>query len=203
MVNRYLEKIYTRRSVRDFLPKKVSASDLKKIAEAGLRSPSSKNSCPWHIVLLTGENKDKVTEWIDEALGVYEQNLNYEKTGGKATDTTNASNGIIKKASGLFLIFNKSPYIGGMNKLAKECDAKKLFTYSVEIIGIGACMENMLLAAHSMGLAGVALADVYPAAETIRKNLKLDYDFIIGLAVGYGAYKPPKRDINWNDFQAM
>jgi len=47
--------IRTRREIREYLDKPIPAGDLKRILEAGRLSPSSKNSQPWHFVVV--ENK--------------------------------------------------------------------------------------------------------------------------------------------------
>ena len=45
--------IRTRREIRDYLEKPIEPEHLKQILEAGRRAPSSKNSQPWHFVVVT------------------------------------------------------------------------------------------------------------------------------------------------------
>jgi nitroreductase len=44
--------IRTRREIRDYLNKPISDESLRKILEAGRLAPSSKNSQPWHFVVI-------------------------------------------------------------------------------------------------------------------------------------------------------
>jgi len=44
--------IRTRREVRDYLDKPISDESLQRILEAGRLAPSSKNSQPWHFVVI-------------------------------------------------------------------------------------------------------------------------------------------------------
>jgi nitroreductase len=48
--------IRTRREVRDYLDKPIPDESLQRILEAGRLAPSSKNSQPWHFVVI--KNKD-------------------------------------------------------------------------------------------------------------------------------------------------
>src|SRR6266851_2865891 len=47
------EAITSRRNVRSFADRPVSAADLDQILEAGRRSPSSQNWQPWDFILVT------------------------------------------------------------------------------------------------------------------------------------------------------
>jgi nitroreductase len=44
--------IRTRREIREYLDKPIADESLVKILEAGRRAPSSKNSQPWHFVVI-------------------------------------------------------------------------------------------------------------------------------------------------------
>ena len=48
------EAITSRRDVREYDPRPLSAADLDQILEAGRRSPSSRNWQPWDFVVVTG-----------------------------------------------------------------------------------------------------------------------------------------------------
>lgn len=188
-----LETIYTRRSIRHFNDKKVPEEDLEKIIEAGLRAPSAKNEEPWFIVAITDTKKDAVCEWI------LKNEFGLKTSPDNSMDTTKASVEIIQNAPVLLLIFNRSTFIGGRKKLenaVSKGDYEKIATYEKEMLGIGACMQNILLAAHSLGLGAVALGDIYPAEPMIKKTFKIKYDLSIGIAIGYPAYEPGKRIID-------
>jgi nitroreductase len=47
-----LDLLYSRRSTRKFLDKKVNREDVKKIVTAALLSPSSKNNRPWEFIVI-------------------------------------------------------------------------------------------------------------------------------------------------------
>ncbi|MCK4537875.1 MAG: nitroreductase family protein [Candidatus Krumholzibacteria bacterium] len=47
------DNIFARRSVRKFIDKKVEASHMKTLLEAGMAAPSGRNLKPWHFVAIT------------------------------------------------------------------------------------------------------------------------------------------------------
>jgi len=69
-------------------------------------------------------------------------------------------------------------------------DQEVIYDTLKDHLGIGACIENMLLAAHSLGLGGVWLGEILKNKEAVRKHLGLEsrYELMAVLALGY-----PKR----------
>jgi len=85
------EAISTRRSIRHFNDKEVSETDLKKIVEAGILSPSGHNRQPWHYIVI---NKDKnLKNQIGDILE--------EHTSDETLQTCN----VIRECSSLILVF--------------------------------------------------------------------------------------------------
>ncbi|BAT70842.1 nitroreductase family protein [Thermosulfidibacter takaii ABI70S6] len=75
-----------------------------------------------------------------------------------------------------------------------------------DIQSIGACIENMLLAAHCLGLGSVWLGEILKNADKVKEILDVpeSYDFMALVAIGYPARegkserKPLKEVIfNW------
>lgn len=56
-MERCLEFIYTRRSIRSFTGKEISQEDLKKILKAAFQSPSAGNEQPWHFIIVKSREK--------------------------------------------------------------------------------------------------------------------------------------------------
>ena len=54
------ELVNTRRSVRGFKPKPVPRAVIQEIIELAKRAPSSMNTQPWHVHVLTGEPLEEV-----------------------------------------------------------------------------------------------------------------------------------------------
>jgi len=85
------EAIKERRSIRHFNNLEVSVSDLKKIIEAGILSPSGHNLQPWHYIII---NKDKnLKNKIGDILEAH--------SGEEVLQTCN----VIRECSSLILVF--------------------------------------------------------------------------------------------------
>ena len=187
--------------------KDVSNDKIKKIIEAGMRAPSSKNCQPWHFIVLKGKEKNKLvdiakkayrgeSEWVTKGTISFKKSDVYTKRkdfdiNGKTTFFVSCNT--IKSAPVLILVFNKHPLSGGENKAAK--DTRLISAVITETLSIGACNENMLLAAKSLGLGSLWMGDLRCTASAIKKYFKINYDLIASIAIGYAKYKIPPRMI--------
>jgi nitroreductase len=193
------EKLITRRSIRNFVNYDTSKGAIDKIIEAGLSAPSSKNSNPWFFLVLKGSDKDLISRWTEEESKVIKNIPIDPKTGkqnDKWFDSTYESSQIIKKCSCLILVYNNSPYSGGIQVVVdavRKENIEYLNAYTVELIGIGAAIENMLLAAHFLGLGGVCLRDLIVCQQKIKEYFRIEYDLIAGIAIGKPVVKSSKR----------
>ncbi|MDX1765308.1 MAG: nitroreductase family protein [bacterium] len=61
-----------------------------------------------------------------------------------------------------------------------------------DIQGIGACLQNMLLAVHSLGLGAVWMGEILNRREEVEKILGVpeNYELMAVLAVGHGSVPP-------------
>jgi nitroreductase len=62
------EALLTRRSVRAFLPTPVPREEVERLLALASRSASNSNCQPWHVHVLTGEPKRRLTQALWEAL---------------------------------------------------------------------------------------------------------------------------------------
>ncbi len=189
-----LEAIKTRRSIRKFLKKDVSTKYVEEIIRAGMYAPSSKNTQPWHFIVLKGNKKNEIVHIVEEEFT--KKRKIYRKGGTKVKSSTLVSCTFTKEAPVLILVFNKAPYTGGEENVIKDCDYEPMDAWTVEVEGVSAAIQNMLLAIHDLGLGGVWLADFNFARKRICEFLNCDYDLIAGIVIGYAAYKVPPREIS-------
>jgi nitroreductase len=180
------KSIKSRRSVRSFTKRKVSASKIQKIIDAGLYAPSSKNCRPWDFFILSGKKKDKVAE-------IAEKNFEQPSWYPPSKSSVLASCRVIREAPILILVLNKGPRSGGEKKARK--DAKLISAIIAETLSLGACIENMLLEATSLGLGSLWIGDLRNAKPQVEKHLKTKYDIIAGISIGYPTYQPRQKTI--------
>lgn len=76
---------------------------------------------------------------------------------------------------------------------AVRSDLAKLTKYHFVIAGAPACIQNMLLAAHALGLGAVWLGEILKNAADVRTLLGLpaDLDLMAVVALGHPAAKSP------------
>jgi nitroreductase len=216
----FIALIRSRRSIREFVERPVAKELIELIVECGLAAPSSKNSNPWFIVTASGDDKNTIVRWLDEAsntpIGVTERApidpLTGETKAG-VSDTVEESISTMRQCDTLLLLFNRAPFSRGAETIAtlienggkRSVIGKALYGYAGEILGIGAAAENMLLAARALGLGGVYIADSYPARQKIQAGLKTTRELVGVIALGYPAYDPPPRELrrmlaaSWQD----
>ena len=193
-------QIYTRRSSRLFKDKEVSKDLLNRILEAGRFAPSAGNCQPYAFVVIT--NQTVIHELESRAMTVLKLLKN-------AYLSKNVNRSLWKS-----LFFSLSSYlmvnkfdprpITAMDK-ADRNKGRMYFNAPCVILVLknkngvsnpdldaGICTQNMVLAAHSLGLGSciVSLPMVplsYPMMKGFRKKIGIDYPFeaVTSIAIGH------------------
>ncbi len=141
MENVALNNILTRRSVRDFNGEAIKKEDLVLLLKAGMSAPSAVNRQPWSFVVV-----EKM-----ETLEALSAKLPYAK--------------MLSKSGAAIVVCgmpDKSRIINLAVKLASGLSLGDFW-----ITDCSAASENILLAAHALGLGAVWTA-VFPNKELIR-----------------------------------
>ena len=130
-MNRTLETIFNRSSVRSYSDKQVEKDQIMTLLRAGMSAPSAVNKQPWAFVVI--DDKDLMGKIGDEFKNA----------------------GMVKKASCAIIV------CGDMN-LTLGGDVQEFWVQDCS-----AATENILLAAHSLGL-GAVWCGVYPNKERAK-----------------------------------
>lgn len=190
-----IDMILTRRSARKFSAEAVADEDLSMILEAGLRAPSSKNSQPWYLAVAKGQAKEEICRWVEEnpeRVPTKPGKLLIDEPFARTRDSTWYSLRYVRAAPVLILIFNRAPFTGSKKRMEDDIRSGRRVSFENEYVGIGACMENMLLAAHTLGLGAIPVMDILPAAPLFRRRFEIDYDLVIGVVVGHPRQAPQR-----------
>ena len=193
-----LEAIKTRRSIRKFREIPIPEELLKKVIDCGLRAPSSKNSQPWRFhVVRDKEMREKVADILLSNPQAKEDGPIDPKTGKlnpNFTPTVVESADVLKSAPVAIFIENHSPLVGGKKEvIGSPYVNDAIFGLQFDLLGIGASVENMLLAAHSQGLGGVFMGDIVLEEDNIKKLFQMQGDLVGVVALGY----PDQKD-SWD-----
>jgi nitroreductase/NAD-dependent dihydropyrimidine dehydrogenase PreA subunit len=204
--------IYTRRSNRIFREKPVPRELLHRILEAGRFAPSAGNCQPYRFIVIT--NQKVIKEFERRSMKILRRlkNLYMSKNGKRSLFKT-----VVFSIASYLMINKMDPRpITAMEK-ADRCDNKMFFDAPAVILVLkdkrgvsnpdldaGICSQNMVLAAHSLGLGTCYVSlPMTPLASPLmsgfRKRIGIvpPFEAVTSLAVGYAKGKidgPVVRD---------
>jgi nitroreductase len=201
--NPVIDTILARRSIRfGYQDRPVAKEDLDLVLQCGLAAPSSKNARPWrfHVVQDAGL-RQQIAEATERAEGVDEYVPHDPRTGLPSphwSSTVLESADVVRAAPAIVAIENRGVFTGGratLEQASHEALASSLAGYGFEVMGLGASMENIWLAANSLGIGVAFLGDLNIAEPEIRSLLGLEGDLMGVIALGYAPLQaPPRRD---------
>ena len=178
------ENIRNRRSHRRFLPHPVPPEDLDAIISAGLIAPSSKNRQPWRIHVVEGVMKDdmvgSMTARIERLLSEADDPDIDIQDYRSALVTMRA----MSEAPVLIVVCyeDRRPY-PGVSKV--RWDSGMTDREMVDMLSIGACIENMTLEATERGLGSLWIGDFLYALDELKEATGIDGNIVSVLALGH------------------
>lgn len=197
-----LDVIQTRRSIREgFTDRPVSNGVISAIIQSGLTAPSSKNAQPWRVhVVHRGEMLDDIADCVQSAKDASRYAPVDPATGEMRqwpSTVAESARTLREVGVGLF-VENTAPFSGGKSYLSKHLRQNEgvlLDSYALEMMSLGAMVQNMWLSAQAQGLSGVFIGDIMVAEDDIRKRLEFDGDLTGVLALGYADQNTSDKQI--------
>ena len=194
------EALLTRSSKRDFEDKPVPKETIDKILAASLRAPSWANSQPWEIAVSTGKTSEFIKKRIyklasEDDLGNPDfpmpvssvswpdkQNANMFEMGKLLYESLDISRDDTAKRKEIAL-YNYH-FFGSQTAVFIYMD-EKLGHYS--ILDCGMLIQNILLAAHDLGLGACPQAYLVAYPDVLREifNLPESKKFLLGISIGF------------------
>ena len=153
------DAISGRRSCRKFYPEAVSEADIEKILEAGNWAPSPANQQPWEFVVITNSG---IKEKIFAASEICKKKL-FERSGWKWLEKFPID--FVKEAPAIIAVVG-DPKKSGADMFLDEGAGRGYLE------GCSAAVQNMMLAAHALGL-GSLWFSLFEAAA-VRQILGLE-----------------------------
>jgi nitroreductase len=183
------------------------------VLRAGVEAPSSANMQPWEFVVVGGENKDKLSRSLLEAFSTKGKDYDFQ---GKEIQFPER---LLKRRRRFFEeLFGKlqdkgldpKPYLqestlrfwGAPVLILVFMDgrmAKRFF------FDVGACVQNIVLAAQAEGLGTHLIGLILKFQNTIKEflDVPLDKRLAVGICLGYpdweqplNQYKPPRDNLD-------
>lgn len=195
-----LDFIYNRKSIRQFKDIPVKREDILEIIKAGTYAPSPKHQQNWHFVIL--QNK----EVIDEVANIVTKS--HERIGQLAKNEKDFKRHMsiinyytcFKDAPVVILVYG-SEYKMIEYKILKENNAPNeildvLLSPQSAAQGIGAAVENILLAATEMGYGTFYMTGPTHAKSEIERLINFNkegYELMSMVALGVPEENTPKQ----------
>jgi len=143
-----LETIAARRSIRRFKKDAVPKEAMEKILAAACQAPSAKNRQPWRFTVVQGSRRD-------EMVRVMRAGLDARETSGEDIGSARWTADCMAQAPVTVFVHNPD----GMHPwLPRKAD--QIWMELADVQSIGAAIENMLLAAQTLGIGSLWIADV-------------------------------------------
>jgi nitroreductase len=168
-----IDAIAARHSIRRFKPDPIAPELLEQILTAGIRAPSGKNRQPWRFYIVQGEKRT-------EMIRLMRQGIEKEKGRGEGVGSAEWSANVMEQAPVTVFIFNPN---GTHPWLARGIDQN--FNELVDVQSVGACIQNMLLAAVELGLGSLWICDVFAAYDELAGWLGETHEMVAAVSFGY------------------
>lgn len=167
-----LEAIHTRRSVSKVKPDPVPRAVIEQLLAAAVQAPNHYNVRPWRFVVLTGRGRERLGEVMAEVF-----RRKFPQIGPEALEKERAKP---LRAPLVIAVGADKPSEPRVVEIENICAA-------------AAACENLLLAAHALGLAGYWRTGEAANEPAIKKFLGFDEDqpLIAFLYIGY-PQEPPE-----------
>lgn len=186
--NATLTTIYQRRSIRQFQDKPIDDALIHAILDSANQAPSAHNQQSWKFIVVRGQKKQQLAHLVSE----------------HSSDFPKPSSSILRMAARsivnapvVIAVMNTGTLITHGTDLFKvEKDMAYDFFRTMEIQSSAAAVENLLLAATSLGLASVWLGILFLIKDEVLTFLgEAKGEFMAVIPVGYPlkSHKAPNK----------
>ncbi len=191
-MNDTLRTIENRHSTRAFLDKPVPEKDLNRILEAANKAPSAHNQQAWKFIIIKGKKKNDLANLISDSSHSFPR--------ASAALLRMAARSILS-APVVIAVANSGELIEHGTKLFQIEDmGVRDFFRTMEIQSSSAAVENLLIAATSLGIATVWLGIMFLIKDDVLDFLgEPKGEFMAVICAGYPekeSSSPKKRPLN-------
>jgi nitroreductase len=162
--NATLDTIHARHSIRQFSPAPLAEDMLMTMLDAANQAPSAHNRQSWKFVILEGEARTQLAELVTNLSKTYEK---------PASSLLRMAARSIASAPATVAVVNTGDLISHGTELF-QVDRGQAFDFfrTMEIQSSAAAVENLLLAATSLGLGAVWLGILYLVKDDVLEFLQ-------------------------------
>lgn len=163
-----LDKVINdRKSIRKYLPTKISEKDILYILNNARLSPSAHNIQPWHYIVLTGDKKNELFKLISEYLTKKDLLTYYEKIMRKSID-------FILEAPTIVIVYS-------------SLEKNEINDY----LSLGSSIEHICLSATNIGISSLWLGVIIEFEKIVNEFLNINnMKLISSVLLGYTKEEP-------------
>jgi nitroreductase len=182
-----MESIYHRRSIRKYRLQPIPAEILRQILNAGRMAPSGKNRQPWRFLVYEGDKKAELLCQMKAGLEREASDPILPNSRYNLPDAWNTLH-IMQQAPVVVMVLN--PY--GINPF-DNISSEKRVTEIVDLLSIGAAVQNMLLQAESLGIGTLWIGNTFFAYPELMEYMQAEGQLTGAVALGYADESPSTR----------
>jgi len=198
------DAIESRRSYRVFKNDHVPKDLIKKILTAGGQAPSSANMQPWEFVVVSGQERDDLSQMMLKSFK--DQKKGYDILG---KDSYFPQQLLGRRKKFFKDVFKKlfkhkvSPMKFVMEGTLRFYGAPIIILAFIDkriakrfLFDIGACVQNIVLAAQSEGLGTHLLGLILKFQDAVKEKLHVleEKEMVVGICLGYPDMNNPIND---------
>ncbi len=178
MDNSTIQTIQSRRSIRQFLDKPVEDQVIKTILDCANKAPSAHNQQSWRFIVLQGPKKEEMSSLVNRKVSHFHKPVSTILRMAART---------VASAPVVIAVVNTGEIIENGPRLFRVEQREALdFFRTMEIQSSAAAVENLLLAAASLGLGSVWLGILYVIKNELLSFLEEPSgEFMAVIPVGY------------------
>jgi nitroreductase len=179
-LNETLQTIKNRRSIRLFIKQEVSDDHINILLQAAHEAPSAHNQQSWRFIVMRNQKRQELARLVTSKSGEFPR---------PASTLLRMAARSIAGAPAVIAIANSGDLIRHGTQLFKvEKEMAHDFFRTMEIQSSAAAVQNLLLAATSLGLATVWLGILYLIKDDVLEFLgEPKGEFMAVVPVGYAA----------------
>jgi nitroreductase len=195
-----IKAIHERKSIRAFKPDPIPKEKIEAVLNLAIHAPSAINLQPWEFIVLTGEEKERLSRRLVKAYGEKKISCGPDavkplpKTFGKrGAKTLEAMNPFFKEMgvqSDQFINEGSCRFYGAPVVVLICLDDS--FS-KARLVDIGAVLGYLVLAAHELGMGTCPIGLILAYEDEIKDllNIPENKNVVIGVALGYPDWESP------------
>jgi nitroreductase len=192
VLNEVLKAIQDRRSVRSFNDKVISEFDIQKVLQAANQAPSAHNQQSWRFIVIGGKKKQELANLLNKRAAEFTKPSSVLlRMAARSVSSASVVIGVVNTGE----LIKRSIELFGMDK-KNHYD----FFRTMEIQSSAAAVENLLLAATSLGISSVWLGALFLIKDEVLTLLEEpEGEFMAVVPLGYSIKKnakPAKKSLD-------